>query len=439
MGQKREHHRRRSDRRDRRREQPSHDWDNPFPRLRREDRVSTLIDYRDIVPDYDAIVTEFGEEAFDERMDQLFFFLGHSARLLDEPEFRDASVDIDPHDFLVFEAADVVRKTVGNDESPFHPDGGYVEPYEHILRHAMHRYLTPALRSNLRRRARRVARRRKGTGIGAMASALQIAITDEGMPTLAISLLQKLFSDAILEAVLNHDEQWEREWEERDRSLDRWMEQIAAADFDRPAEQAVQKLAAAGTRALPHLTHLFIDTDRGYDDYAVATAFQIFGRIPSQLSLWVLVQGLLDDDDWASEEAADRLAELPRLACPYFHYALTVPAGPEWLVALWGYDVLARAQCPGAFELLVEGLSYVEVQPETPHVDLAEGIQASAGSGLVELGDERAIPVLRDWLRDPQANLRAREELLYELVVFEGGHPWADDVVGDLTPETLPN
>ena len=410
-----------------------YDWDDPLPPLRAEDRLSNLMDYREIVPGYDGLVAELGKERFDEYMDELFFLLSHSARLLDEPEFQDVSVSIHPHDFLVFEAAEVIHETFEKNKSLLHPDGGFVEPFEHVLRHAMDRYLTPALGAGLRRRARRVAHRLQGTALGSMASALQIAFDDEGIPRLLIGLLHKLFSDAILEAVLNHDEQFEREWEERHRSLDPWMEQIAAADFDRPAERAVEKLVKAGTRALPHLTHLFYDTDAGYDDYAVATAFEVFARIPSQLSLWVLVQSLLDDNDWSSEEAADRLAELPELACPYFHYALTVPGGPDWLVALWGYDVVARAECPRAFELLVEGLSYAG-----DSADSAEGIQVFASSGLVELGDERAIPILREWLQDPEANAMARQELIYELTEQKGGHPWAAPIVGDLTSETLP-
>jgi HEAT repeat protein len=211
------------------------------------------------------------------------------------------------------------------------------------------------------------------------------------------------------------------------------MEQIVAADFDRPAEQAVEELAAAGARALPHLYHLWSDWNRGYEDYAVTTAFQTFARIPSQLSLWVLVQGLVDDDDWSSEEAAEQLAGLPDLACPYLLYALTAPGGPAWSLALWGYDVLAKARCPRAFELLVQGLWY---QGEEPH--LAEGIQMSASLGLMDLGDERAIPVLHEWLRDPQADLGARDELVYGLTVSRDGHPWTEEIVGNLTPETLP-
>jgi hypothetical protein len=433
MGQQRKRRRNRPSQRDRERGQPSYDWDAPVAQLRPENRLSTLIDYREITPDYDALVAEFGKETFDEQMDHFYFFLAHSSRLLKEPEFQDARVEIDPHDFLVFEATAVVHETVGSGETMLHPQGGYVDPYDHILQHATHRYLTPALQAGLRRRARQVARRREGTSLGAMASLVEIAIDDETIPPLLFGLLQKLFSDAILQAVLDHDEQFEREWEERDSSLDRWMEQIAAADFDHPAEQAVEKLVSAGARALPHLYHLWSDWDRGYEDYAVMTAFQTFARIPSQLSLWVMVQGLIDDDDWSSEEAAEQLARLPDLACPYLHYALTIPGGPAWLVALWGYGVLASARCPRAFELLVQGLSYAGEA-----VDSAEAIQLSASLGLLELGDERAIPVLHDWLRDPQADIGARDELIYELTVPGDGHSWAEEIVGDLTPETLP-
>jgi hypothetical protein len=433
MGKRRRPRRKRPRHWDRGPKGPSYNWENPFPRLRPEDRISTLIDLGEITPNYEGLVAQFGKKTIDERMDYFYFFLARSSRLLEEPEFEDARVEIDPHDFLVFETAELVHRTFGKGEGLSHPDGGYTEPYEHILLHVAHRYLTEALRADLRRRARRVAQRRHDTGIGAMASAVEIGIDDEAMSPLLLGLLQKLFSDAILGAVLDHDELVQRDWQERDRSLDRWMEQIADADFDDPADQTVEALVAAGPRALPHLAHLFFDMDGSYDDYYVCTAFQAFARIPSQLSLWVLVQGLLDDDDWSSEEAVEQLAGLPDLVCPYLHYALTVPGGPAWAVALWGYDVLAKARCPRAFELLVEGLSHAGEQPHD-----AEVIQLSAGLGLLELGDDRAIPRLHGWLRDPQVDVGARNELLYELTMSEDGHPWADDIAGDLTLETLP-
>jgi len=229
-------------------------------------------------------------------------------------------------------------------------------------------------------------------------------------------------------------ERFEQDWEEHDRSLDRWMEQIAAADFDQPAEQAVEELVAAGLCAIPHLVHLFYNMDLDYDDYSVATALETLARIPCQLSLHILVQALFDDDSWSSERASELLASIPDLACPYLAYALTVPGGPDWKTALWGYSLLGEARCPGAFDLLVDGLSYQGKHP----VD-AEICQISAADGLLALEDERAIPVLHDYLRNPQADLGARDELLYELLEHEGGHPWGAQIAGDLTSDTLPS
>ena len=414
--------------------QPNHDWQLPYPPLCPEDRLSRLLDYRDIIPGYEGFVAEMGKAAFEEEMDYFFFFLGNSDRLTDEPEFRDVELGLDPYDFLVYAAFDLFTDMVDEKGSIFKPEGGYIEPYEHILRHAMQRYLTPALRADLGRRARRTARRLRGTGIGSMADAVEVGLDDEGIPAMIITLLPKLFSDAFIDSVLNQAKRFEQDWEERDRSLDGWMEQIAAADFDRPAEQAVEELVKAGPRALPHLCHLFYNMDLGYDDYSVATTFEAIARIPCQLSLHILVQALFDDNDWSSERASELLTGMADLACPYLAYALTVPGGPDWETVLWGHSILGKAQCPGAFDFLVNGLSYQGKKPFDAEIG-----QISAAEGLLELGDERAVPILHDYLRNPQADLEARGELLYMLVEHEGGHPWGAQIAGDLTEDTLPD
>jgi len=414
--------------------QPACDWRLPFPPLRPEDRLSTMMDYREIVPEYDRFVAEVGEAELKEELDYFYFFLGNSARLAGEPEFQDMELGVDPYDFLIYAAHDFFVDMVGKGESVWAPDGGFVKPYEHIVQHAMARHLTPSLRADLQRRARRTARRCWGTGIGSMAEAVEIGLDDESTPVMIITLLQQLFSRALTRGVLDLAEQFEQDWEERDLSLDRWMEQIAVADFDRPAEQAIEKLAAAGPRALPHLARLFYDMDFEYDDYPLTAVLEIAARVPSQLSLCFLVQALFDDGDYTSELANELLAGLPDLACPYLAYALTVPGGPDWEIALWGYSLLGKARCPGAFGLLVDGLSY---QGHGPYD--AEVGQISAGEGLLELGDERSIPILRDYLHNPQADLRARSELLYALLEHDGGHPWGAQVAGDLTMDTLPS
>jgi len=414
--------------------QPAFDWRLPFPPLGPEDRLSNLVDYRDITPDYDEFVAEMGKEALEEQLDYFYFFLSNSDQLADEREFQDVNLGIDPYDFLVYAAYDFLTDMVDKKGSIWAPEGGLVEPYEHIVQHALSRHLTPALRADLRRRTRRTARRCRTTGIGSMADAVEIGLDDEGIPATVITLLPQLFSNALIQSVMDLAERFEQDWEEHDRSLDRWMEQIAAADFDQPAEQAVEELVAAGLCAIPHLVHLFYNMDLDYDDYSVATALETLARIPCQLSLHILVQALFDDDSWSSERASELLASIPDLACPYLAYALTVPGGPDWKTALWGYSLLGEARCPGAFDLLVDGLSYQGKHP----VD-AEICQISAADGLLALEDERAIPVLHDYLRNPQADLGARDELLYELLEHEGGHPWGAQIAGDLTSDTLPS
>ncbi|MGD2144405.1 MAG: hypothetical protein PVF54_08005, partial [Anaerolineae bacterium] len=257
MGNKRKGGRRRPRRH--RRKQPesagerSYDWEKPLPELRAEDRLSTVLDYRDIVSDYESFAAEVGRETLQEQLDIFYFLLAKSARLLDEPEFSDAEVSIDPHDFLVFETADVLLDTLDDDQDVVPPQVGTTHLYDHILFHAMRRYLTPELRADLGRRAGRVARRRDGTAIGSMADAVEVALDDEGISVMVITLLLELFSESLIRRLANQEKRFEQEWENRDQSLDPWMEQIASADFDRPAEQAVEELVAAGPRALPHL------------------------------------------------------------------------------------------------------------------------------------------------------------------------------------------
>ncbi len=410
---------------------PIHEWRWPFPPLQPEDRLSTIMDYRDIVTDYDQIAAEVGEDVLQEELDYFYFFLTQSHHLTEEPEFKDVDPGIDPYDFLIYEAYDFFVKMKEDKFSIWAPEGGLVSPYEHIVMHAFSRYLTPRLHTNLKRRVRRIARRCRATGTGAMADAVAIAMEDEGISPLMITLLQQLFSKAILQGVLDLPEQHERDWEKRDRSLDSWMKKIANADFDQPANEAIEKLAAAGPRALPQVDRLFYDPDTEYyTDYPVVAAIEIAGRIPSQRSLRLLLEALLKG---GLEEAYEQLVKMPDLVCPYLAYALTVPDGPDWDTALWGYALLGKVKCPGALDLLVEGLAY---QGEKPYE--AEGIQLSAADGLLDLGDERAIPILHDYLRNPQADLGARDELLYKLTEHNGGHPWAVEIVGDLTPETLP-
>jgi hypothetical protein len=432
MTKKKRKRRRTHSRRGRQQAQSTPNWKLPYPPLEPDDRLSRIMDYSEIIPGYDEFVAEMGVEDFEEQMDYFFFFVSHSSRLIDEREFRDVNLDLDPYDFLVSAAAEFLLGLVEEKGSLYDSDGGYIAPYDHILRYAMYRYLTPKLRDDLKRRAHRTSRRCRATGIGTMAAAVEIALDDEMIPDEATPFLMQLFSDAVVESVLNQGKQFDRDWEERDRSLDHWMEQIIAADWDRPVEEAVDRLASAGLRAMPQVAHLFYDTDLEYDDYPVMTALEIAARIPCQLSLRLLSQTLLEGDGWPSERVAELFPSMPDLVCPYLIYALTAPGGPEWEVALWGYSLLGETKCPDAFDILVDGLSYQGKSDYDPEIG-----QCSAADGLLALGDERAIPILHDYLRNPDADLGAQRELLYKLLEHEGGHPWGPQIAEDLTWDAL--
>lgn len=433
MRKKRKRRHRTRPRQRKRWEHSGYDWQQPYPDLRPEDRLSSLSghSYRDMISGYDELVAEMGEEELVEMMDYYFFFLGRSSLLIDEPELENIDLHLDPYDFLVYATLDFVVSSVDEKQDLFDQETrAYIEEYEHILSHTIQRHLTPPVLGNLRRRLRRIARRRRNTGIGSMADAVEIALSEQDVPFIIITLLQQLFSNALLQAGLDQSKHAKQAWEERDRSLDPWMEQVAAADLDHPADKAVEKLAQAGKRAMPHVAHLFYDSDLEYGDYPVDSALEIAAQIPCQLSLHILLQALFDNVGSSSELALDLLAEMPDLVCPYLAYALTIPGGPDWETAMFGYSLLGKTRCPGAFDLLVEGLSYQASDP----ADTETG-QTYAAEGLLELGDERAIPILHDYLRDPQANAAAREELLYTLREEDGGHPWAPQVAGDLQLE----
>ncbi len=409
-------------------------WLQPHIDLQPQDRLSTYGDLRPLIPNYDEFVAEYGKEYLEDVMDHFFFYLARSPRLAAEPEFQDLDLGIDPYDFLVFEMQDILIEALnkGLINELRQPDGRFIPPLEHVVEHAIHRYLTPPLQRDIRRRCRSIISRLPDTALADMAKAVIDAIEDKGIPRPVISLLPRLFFSALGERVLELHERFEQDWENRDRQLDPWMEQIIAADFDRPADEAIEQLKKAGRAALPHLSHMYYDLDLTYDDYPVNAVVEIAAHIPCQLSLQMLLEAMFRDMDWASVRAAEALVGMPDLICPYFAYALTVPGGPDWVTALYGYEMIGQARCPGAFELIVEGLSYQGEQD-----DDSEGAQYSAACGLLALGDERAIPILHDYLRNPRADWSARRDLLHVLRE-ESPQPWCDQIAGDLTEDTLP-
>lgn len=389
----------------------------PWPELQPEDRVSSVVDLSQM-PEYKEFAAEVGEEQFLEVMDYFFYFIGNSLELLEEPEFQGFQLPIEPYDFLVFEAYDYLMETViDGKQSIWQEDGFLDEPYGHIVTFGLRRYLIPEVRRELRRRVARIAARARESRTRAMANAVEIALDDVQIWPMMISMLEKLCSDTLIDRVLDMAEQFQRDWEGRDRSLDRWADEIRQASFDQPADEAVRQLVQAEEAALPVLTHMYYDEEYEWGDYPLLAAVEALGQIPSQLSLSILVQTLIEDGDSAAEVAFESLSNMRDLACEYFHYALTRPE-PKWEVELYGYHFLGEARCEEAFELLQRGLQRDEAIA-----------QISAWEGLLALGDRRAIPVLRDFLRSDKANEDAKDELLYMLQEHEGGHPWAGEIL----------
>jgi len=366
-------------------------------------------------------VAEVGEEEFREVMDYFFYFISNSVELLDEPELKGYQLPVDPYDFLIFEAYDYLLETViEKKQSIWQEDGSLDEPYHHIVACGLQRYLTPDVRHQLRRRVARIAARTKGTFTGEMASTVEIALDDEQMSPMMISMLEKLCSDTFIDRVLDLPEQLGRDWEGRDRSLDRWADEIRQASFDQPNDEAVRQLAEAGKAALPVLVHMYFDEGYDWGDYPLLAAIEALGQIPSQLSLHVLVQTLIEDGNGESVAAFESLSNMRDIACEYFHYALTKPE-PKWEIELYGYQFLGKAGCEDAFDLLEHGLKRDEAVA-----------QMSACDGLLALGDRRAIPLLRDFLRSEEADGDAKDELLYALQQRDEAPPWADEILEGL-------
>lgn len=399
-----------------------------WPELSPTDRLSSFMDYRTIIPDYDQAVAEMGKEEADELLDYFFYFLMQSWTLANEPELADFYFPIDPYDFLIYETHELIMDLVDQgqfDAEAFYGTDENPNPrFDHIIRHGLERHFTPRVQRGLKRRVQRIEAHNKGRVIGSIASAVALALEDFRLPPLIIALVVRLYSAALLDGVLNLPKQYKRDWEERDRRLDRWGEEICQGSFEQPAEEAVRRLIAAGERALPILADIIYERDYYYEDYPVLTALEIAGHIPCQRSLRMLLDALIEDIGAASELAFELLPTMPELACPYFRYALTRPKPLDWEIVMYGYPILGRARCEGAFDIIVQGLRY---QGEDDFS--TESIQCSAWESLLELGDPRAVPVLLDYLRDEAANEGAKEELLHVLATSKDKYPLAQEIV----------
>lgn len=73
-------------------------------------RASSQLDYREILPNYDGFVAEFGKEHLTRTMDEFFYALDQSAHLAAEPEFKGWQFPLDDFDWVLNEAVRLLRR-----------------------------------------------------------------------------------------------------------------------------------------------------------------------------------------------------------------------------------------------------------------------------------------------------------------------------------------
>jgi len=293
----------------------------------------------------------------------------------------------------------------------------------------LRRYFTLTMRRDVQRRARILARRRPGTLMAAEAEAVALATRDPQISLLLVGLLVESFRKALLQAVLDLPDVIDREWEQRDRRLDRWLEALHQADAEHPAEEAVQRLQQAGAAALPLAAHLYWDEQYTCDDYPLQAALEVVAPIAAPQSLWLLRETIVSCPDLYRRAVEHLAASMPELACAYFRYLLTDRHAPDAALVTAGLLTVAAAGCPGAFDLASAALRY-----QAGDALEMEMVQATAGEALLALGDRAAVPVLRAYLADEQANPAAREHIV-EALRSERGHGWWEEIVKEQPPQ----
>ncbi len=405
---------------------PSHRAEEEaWPELGPEDRMSRSIDYAATVGGYQELVAEEGEAEARESLDYFFYFLDTSSALLAEREFAGWTWSLDPHDYLIYELIAHAQRLRARSR-PTPPSQVVDDQVLHIVADGVRRYTTPAIRRALARRANDLARRRAGRVIAAQADAVALAAEDPRLDPALIGQLTASFREALVRAALDLERTTERAWAQHNPALDRWLEEIRAADEAHPAEEAVRRLQGAGAQALPLAEHLAFDEGYECDDYPLHAALRVAAGVPSLHSLWLLREAIAQCPTlrlWAAEQLA---ARMPELACAYFRFLLTAPEPAEATVAARGLWVLAEARCPGALEVATHSLRYrVDDEAQT------EEVQVAAWQALLALDDPAAAPALRAYLADEQADRAGQEELVRALQVR--GEGWWQEAIGELS------
>jgi len=392
------------------------------------ERLSRHIDYADIVPNYEQWVAQEGEAEVQETLDYFFYLVITSEALLTEREFADWRWPLDPHDYLVYELNSYVSSVAG--ESAESLDAALTGPLVHHMVHdGLHRYYTPTMRRALARRARNLARRQAGRVVGAQADCVALAAEDPSMDPMTIGLLVQSFRRALLQSAAHLADAVEREWAQHNRTLDRYLDEIRAADHAHPADAAVRRLAQAGPEALPLAQRLAFFEEWDCDDYPFRAALQVAAEVPSHQALWLLRSALSECPtlrEWLTEQM---VARMPELACAYFCYLLSAPRPAPADLAANGLWVLAQARCPEALALATHALHYRQHDAAE-----TEKVQVAAWQALLALDDPAAVPALRSYLADETAHPAARDELVRALQMR--GEGWWTAV---LQPEGQPS
>ncbi len=406
----------------------------PFPAGRRsepavlepEEKLSNLVDYADLVAGYDELVAALGEERARDGLDRFHYLLVTSGELVSEREFADLGWQLDPYDYIVYGFYDRYTRMWQEEgtalERAFGPSLEDVDVW-HMVADALRRYLTSRMRREVGRRARVLAKRQPETIAAAQADAVRMALNDPRTEPEAIGILVETMRRSLLFALMELPERIEQDWQARDRSLDRSMEALRQADAEHPAEEAVEELRRAGAAALPHLMRLYHDEALRCGDYPLRTALELLGSVPSGQSLFALTEAMADcpeDTRWIAGRLA---ANMPDRACDYYHYLLSAPSLPAPYLIIVGQWVLVTARCPQAFPVVAGLLHY-----RSADVEAEEAVQVVAWEALLAIKDREAIPLLREYLRDEQANARSRE-LLREALNDERGRMWRDEVL----------
>lgn len=399
----------------------------PLPQLEPEARLSRYAGYAQLIPDYQRLAATVGEADIQETLDYFFYFLLTSDVLLAEREFADWKWPLDLHDYLVYELIEHIHSLAGQSLEGLGHDP--TDPmFRHMIHDGLHRYYTPAMRRALARRARKLARRQAGRVIGAQAEAVAISAEGPVFEPTTVGLLVESFRRDLLLAVRDLSRLAEREWAQRNRAFDRYLDEIRAASHEHPAAEAVQSLVQAGPQVLALAEHLMLEREWGCDDYPVRAALQVAAALPSHRSLQLLLEALRQCPtlrEWAAEQM---VARMPELACAYFAYLISAPRPAPADLAAAGLWVLAQARCPGALPLASLALHY-----RVDDAAATEKVQVAAWQALLALDDPAALPALRAYLAAEDANPASRGELVRALQ--ERGEGWWVEV---LQPEAQP-